>query len=37
MQFKDQRMKITNEIFSLIKFIKVNAWEYFFFKRLVNS
>ena len=27
MKEKDQRIKITTEIFSTIKFVKVNAWE----------
>ncbi|KRX07923.1 P-loop containing nucleoside triphosphate hydrolase [Pseudocohnilembus persalinus] len=31
---KDGRMKVTNEIFGQIKFIKVNAWEEFFYDRL---
>lgn len=34
MKDKDRRMKITNEIFGQIKFIKVNAWEEFFYDRL---
>jgi|JI6StandDraft_1071083.scaffolds.fasta_scaffold233198_1 ABC-type bacteriocin/lantibiotic exporter with double-glycine peptidase domain len=31
---KDKRMKATTEIFNLIRFIKVNAWEKYFFKKL---
>lgn len=34
MKDKDKRMKVTNEIFGQIKFIKVNAWEEFFYDRL---
>lgn len=34
MKLKDDRMKITNEVFGQIKFIKVNAWEEFFYKRI---
>lgn len=34
MNLKDDRMKISNEIFGQIKFIKVNAWEEFFYKRV---
>lgn len=34
---KDKRMKITTEIFNLIRFIKVNAWEKYFFKKLNNA
>jgi ATP-binding cassette subfamily C (CFTR/MRP) protein 2 len=30
----DNRMKSTNEIFSNIKFIKVNAWEEYFYDKL---
>jgi ABC-type bacteriocin/lantibiotic exporter with double-glycine peptidase domain len=33
---KDRRMKTTTEIFNLIRFIKVNAWEKYFFKKLNN-
>jgi len=31
---KDRRMKTTTEIFNQIRFIKVNAWEKYFFKKL---
>lgn len=34
MKSKDKRMKTTNEIFSSIKFIKVNAWEEYFYEKL---
>ena len=30
----DGRMKMTNEIFNNIKFIKVNAWEEYFYDKL---
>lgn len=30
----DNRMKMTNEIFNNIKFIKVNAWEEYFYDRI---
>jgi hypothetical protein len=36
MNAKDKRIKITSEIFNLIKFIKINAYELIFFSRLVN-
>lgn len=31
---KDKRIKITNEIFGQIKFVKVNAWEEYFYDKL---
>lgn len=31
---KDKRMKITNEIFNQIRFVKANAWEKYFFNKL---
>lgn len=31
---KDKRMKVATEIFDQIRFIKVNAWEKYFFNRL---
>ena len=31
---KDERMKITTEIFNAIKFIKANAWEEYFYDKL---
>lgn len=31
---KDKRMKSATEIFNLIRFIKANAWEKYFFKKL---
>ena len=31
---KDQRMKVTEEILDIIRFIKINAIEKYFFKRL---
>ena len=31
---KDLRVKITTEIFSSIKFVKVNAWEEYFYDKL---
>ena len=31
----DNRMKITNEVFNNIKFIKVNAWEEYFYDKLM--
>lgn len=34
MTTKDNRIKCTNEIFGQIKFIKVNAWEEYFYDRL---
>jgi ATP-binding cassette subfamily C (CFTR/MRP) protein 2 len=30
----DNRMKTTNEVFSNIKFIKVNAWEEYFYDKV---
>jgi ATP-binding cassette subfamily C (CFTR/MRP) protein 2 len=30
----DNRMKSTNEIFNNVKFIKVNAWEEYFFDKI---
>jgi hypothetical protein len=30
----DDRMKSTNEVFNNIKFIKVNAWEEYFYDKL---
>lgn len=35
-QATDNRMKITNEVFNNIKFIKVNAWEEYFYDKLIN-
>lgn len=32
----DNRMKITNEIFNNIKFVKVNAWEEYFYDKVIN-
>jgi ATP-binding cassette subfamily C (CFTR/MRP) protein 2 len=32
----DNRMKITNEVFNNIKFVKVNAWEEYFYDKLIN-
>lgn len=32
----DNRMKITNEVFNNIKFIKVNAWEEYFYDKLMS-
>lgn len=34
-QATDNRMKITNEIFNNIKFVKVNAWEEYFYDKLM--
>lgn len=34
MKRKDKRMKATNEVFSNIKFVKVNAWEEYFYNKL---
>lgn len=34
MKAKDERLKRTNEIFNLIRFIKMNAWEEYFYDRL---
>lgn len=34
MKEKDKRIKITTEIFSSIKFVKVNAWEEYFYDKL---
>ncbi|KAL4503360.1 hypothetical protein ABPG72_000966 [Tetrahymena utriculariae] len=34
MKEKDDRMKITTEIFNAIKFIKANAWEEYFYDKL---
>lgn len=34
MKEKDKRIKITNEVFSQIKFIKVNSWEENFYEKL---
>lgn len=31
----DNRMKITNEIFNNVKFVKVNAWEEYFYDKLI--
>jgi ATP-binding cassette subfamily C (CFTR/MRP) protein 1 len=31
---KDQRMKVTEEIFNIIRFIKVNAFEKYFWQKL---
>jgi ABC-type multidrug transport system fused ATPase/permease subunit len=31
----DSRMRLTNEVFNNIKFIKVNAWEEYFYDKLV--
>jgi len=31
----DERMKVTNEVFNNIKFIKVNAWEEYFYDKLM--
>jgi ABC-type multidrug transport system fused ATPase/permease subunit len=31
----DNRMKITNEIFNNIKFVKVNAWEEYFYDKVI--
>lgn len=32
----DNRMKITTEVFNNIKFIKVNAWEEYFYNKLID-
>lgn len=37
MSEKDSRLKVTNEVFNLIRFIKVNAWEEYFYDRLLKS
>jgi hypothetical protein len=37
MKDKDKRIKITNELFGQIKFVKVNAWEEHFYDRLDRS
>lgn len=34
MKDKDGRMKVTTEVFGQIKFIKVNAWEEFFYNKI---
>lgn len=34
MKDKDGRMKVTSEVLSLIKFIKVNAWEEIFYTKI---
>ena len=34
MKEKDARIKITTEIFSIIKFVKVNVWEEYFYDKL---
>jgi hypothetical protein len=34
MKEKDKRIKITTEIFGTIKFVKVNAWEEYFYDKL---
>lgn len=34
-QATDNRMKITNEVFNNIKFVKVNAWEEYFYDKLM--
>lgn len=34
-QATDNRMKVTNEVFNNIKFIKVNAWEEYFYDKLM--
>jgi hypothetical protein len=34
MTAKDERMKVTTEIFGAIKFIKANAWEEYFYNKL---
>lgn len=31
---KDERLKVTEEIFNIIRFIKINAMEKFFFRKL---
>ncbi len=31
---KDERMKVTEEIFSIIRFIKINAFEKYFWQKL---
>jgi ABC-type bacteriocin/lantibiotic exporter with double-glycine peptidase domain len=35
-QATDNRMKITTEVFNNIKFIKVNAWEEYFYDKLIG-
>lgn len=37
MKEKDERMKISTEIFNAIKFIKSNAWEEYFYDKLDNK
>jgi ABC-type multidrug transport system fused ATPase/permease subunit len=32
----DNRMKITNEVFNNVKFVKVNAWEEYFYDKLIK-
>lgn len=32
----DARMKITNEVFNNVKFVKVNAWEEYFYDKLIK-
>lgn len=34
---KDDRMKVTEEIFSIIRFIKINAFEKYFWQKLNNK
>ena len=34
MKEKDKRIKFTTEIFNSIKFVKVNAWEEYFYDKL---
>ena len=34
MKEKDKRIKVTTEIFNSIKFVKVNAWEEYFYDKL---
>lgn len=33
----DDRMKVTTEVFNNIKFIKVNAWEEYFYDKLMSK
>lgn len=34
MKAKDERMKVTTEVFNAIKFIKANGWEEYFYDKL---